>query len=111
MIGRHFRLKSDLKVIFGRVQEENNRISGLTTQGQQVIFKPQNFRGPTALAIGHLDETAEGTIGEMLVSYSKNESDIYRIAKQAPGTRTSVYTISRYKDPRGKWNALRIGQM
>lgn len=107
-IGRHLRLNPDLKVIFGRVKEENNRIFGLAKQGQ-VLFKPQNFRGPTTLAIGRLDETAEGTIGEMLVSYSKDESDIYRIAKQAPGTPTSVYTISTDKHPREKWDALRIG--
>lgn len=109
-IGRHFRLKPDLKVIFGRVQEENNRISGLAKPGQ-VLFKPQNFRGPTALAIGHLDETAEETIGEMLVSYSKDESNIYRIAKQAPGAHTSIYAASMERHPRGKWDALHIGQV
>lgn len=106
-IGRHYRLHPDFKIILGRNHEENGRLISLAKDGQ-VIFEPENFRGPTILALGSLDAEREETIGEIIVAHSQDEKPLYRIKK------TSLFDgkISLFKSqrkPRETWDALRLG--
>ncbi len=80
-MGRHLRLRPDLKVILAA---SRRKTSGSPTwqDPDRSSSTPQNFRGPTALAIGEIDEKAEGTIGEMIASYSRDKTNTYLIAKQ-----------------------------
>ena len=79
-LGRHYRLHTDLKIILGRKQEENERLLSLVKDGQS-IFEPENFRGPTILAVGRLDEEREADIGAMIVAHSQDKKPLYRIKK------------------------------
>lgn len=46
--GRHFRILNRVKLIVGRDEAENNRIKGLSREGD-VLIEPVNTPGPTAL--------------------------------------------------------------
>jgi hypothetical protein len=107
-MGRHFRLRPDLKVILGRIQEENERIRNLARPGQ-VLFNPQNFRGPTALAIGEIDEKAERIIGEMISAYSQDKTNTYLITKQVSTGETTLYAAATERLSRKNWDECRVG--
>ncbi len=80
-IGRHLRLRRELKIILGRDQLENEQIQALAKPGA-VLFKPSNFRGPICLAVGNGDTEAERMIGKIMVGYSQDEKETYFIRKQ-----------------------------
>jgi hypothetical protein len=106
-LGRHYRLHPDLKIILGRKQEENERLISLAKDGQS-IFDPENFRGPTILAVGHLDEEREVSIGEMIVAHSQDTRPSYRIKKKTyPDGNTIVFKAQR--QPRDKLDKYRLG--
>ena len=49
-IGRHFRLSDKAKLIVGRSQEENKRLSETTSKGA-IFIRAKDFPGPTALLL------------------------------------------------------------
>ena len=51
--GRHFRLTPTCKVILGRNEEENDRLSALA-EPEDAIAEPSTVPGPTALVVGEL---------------------------------------------------------
>ena len=106
-IGRHYRLSTDLKIILGRKQEENERLISLVKDGQS-IFEPESFRGPTILALGRLDVEREETIGEIIVAHSQDTKPLYRIKKTSLSDgKISLFEVQR--KPRETWDALRLG--
>jgi hypothetical protein len=106
-LGRHYRLHPDLKISLGLKQEENERLISLAKDGQS-IFDPENFRGPTILAVGHLDEEREVSIGEMIVAHSQDTRPSYRIKKKTyPDGNTIVFKAQR--QPRDKLDKYRLG--
>jgi len=54
--GRYFRLGSRAKLIVGRNERENNRISDLVKSGDYLFSPDANTAGPTALCRGELDD-------------------------------------------------------
>ena len=107
-IGRHFRVNPNLRVIFGRSQEENERILSLAVPGD-VLFDPENFRGPTLLAAGELDPVSERVIADMITAYSQDHQETYRIRKEVIGAGATVLAGVR-KGSRETFAALRIGE-
>ena len=106
-LGRHYRLYPDLKIILGRKQEENERLFTLVKDGQS-IFEPDNFRGPTILALGHLDGEREGTIGSMIASHSQDTKSSYLIKKTTyPEGHSILFKAQR--QPRETWDKERLG--
>jgi len=106
-LGRHYRLYPDLKIILGRNQEENERLCLLAKDGQS-IFEPDDFRGPSILALGHLNEEREKTIGEMIVAHSQDTKPSYLIKKITyPDGNSIIYKAQR--QPRDKWDKYRLG--
>jgi hypothetical protein len=106
-LGRHYRLHPDLKIILGRKQEENERLCLLAKDGQS-IFEPDDFRGPTILAVGYLDEEREASIGEIIVAHSQDTRPFYRIKKTTyPDGNTIVFKAER--QPRDTWDKYRLG--
>ncbi len=106
-LGRHYSLHSDLKIILGRKQEENERLFTLVKDGQS-IFQPDNFRGPTILAVGCLDAKRDETIGEIIIAHSQDKKTLYRIKK----TSLSNGKISLFEAqscPRNTWDRCRLG--
>jgi tRNA U34 2-thiouridine synthase MnmA/TrmU len=106
-LGRHYRLHPDLKIILGRNQEENERLCSLAKDGQS-IFEPDNFRGPSILALGHLNEEREKTIGEMIVAHSQDTKPSYRIKKTTYPDGNSII-LKAQRQPRDKWDKYRLG--
>jgi hypothetical protein len=106
-LGRHYRLYPDLKIILGRSQEENERLTSLAKDGQS-IFEPENFRGPTILAVGHLNSEREAAIGEIIVAHSQDKEPLYRIKKTfLSDGKISLFETQR--KPRDKWDKYRLG--
>jgi hypothetical protein len=106
-LGRHYRLYPDLKIILGRNQEENERLTSLAKEGQS-IFEPENFRGPTILTVGRLDEEREATIGAMIAAHSQDTKLSYQIKKTTfPDGNSNIFKAER--QPRDKWDKYRLG--
>jgi len=106
-IGRHYRLHHNLKIILGRNQEENESLISLTKEGQS-IFEPDDFRGPTILALGLLDKERERTIGEIIVGHSQDKNPDYQIKKTVFPDGNSIL-FKTLRQPRDTWDRYRLG--
>ena len=106
-LGRHYRLYPDLKIILGRKQEENERLISLVKDGQS-IFEPENFRGPTILAMGRLDEEREATIGAMIAAHSQDTKTVYKVKKTTYPDGNSIL-FKAQRQPRDTWDKHRLG--
>lgn len=74
----------------------------------QSLFEPENFRGPTILAVGLLDEEREKTIGAMIASHSQDVNSDYQIKKTMyPQGNSLLFATQR--QTRETWDSLRIG--
>ena len=93
-VGRHFRVQPALKVILGRNEAENGRISWLTKPGF-TLFTPANFKGPAALAAGIPKEPEDRLIGEMIARYSKDTCEGYELNKEVIGGNVSTLIVTR----------------
>ncbi len=67
-LGRHFRLSDKVKLIVGRNEKENARISGLATE-QDTLFWPLKLAGPSALARGISDGAFIETCAKIVCRY------------------------------------------
>ena len=105
-IGRHFRIHGRLKVIVGRNQEENEKIALLASCGY-TLFQPEDFRGPSAL-VRETDDAADETVGAIIVRYSQDKRDAYRIKKQLSGGETAFFPGGG-KFPVEKLASFRLG--
>ena len=92
-VGRHFRVQPALKVILGRNEAENERLSCLAKPGF-TLFTPASFKGSTALATGITDENEDRLIGEMIARYSKDSSDGYELRKEVIGGNVSTLSAA-----------------
>ncbi|PKN68996.1 MAG: hypothetical protein CVU54_11820 [Deltaproteobacteria bacterium HGW-Deltaproteobacteria-12] len=106
-LGRHYRLHPDLKIILGRKQEENERLLTLVKDGQS-IFQPDNFRGPTILAVGCLDAKRDETIGEIIIAHSQDKKTLYRIKKTLLSN-DKISSFEAQSCPRNTWDRCRLG--
>jgi len=106
-MGRHFRVRPDVKVIIGRTQEENERISGLAGP-EQFLFSPQNFRGPTALAIGMINDDDRRLIGEIIAAFSQDHEQVYTVRQRSRKEGFPLLAVTE-KKPRENYDLLRIG--
>lgn len=93
-IGRHFRLHPGLKIVLGRNQAENEQIRILAKPGA-ILFRPAEFRGPTAIVCGILDPSAERMIGEIMARYSQDEKPTYSIKKQIWGGPEFTFSVGK----------------
>lgn len=106
-IGRHFRLHPQLKIVLGRNKDENDRLRTLS-KPETFLFYPKNFRGPTAVARGTLDQQSEQMIGEIIAHYSKANHSYYLIGKKPDKEKEIVFSVPQ-KFPWDKLIQLRIG--
>ncbi|MFA6411858.1 MAG: tRNA 4-thiouridine(8) synthase ThiI [Syntrophales bacterium] len=105
--GRHLRLRPGLKVIMGRIQEENERVTGLASP-EQFLFSPHNFRGPTALAIGMLNDNDRRMIGEIIAAFSQDHEQVYTVRQRSRKEGFPMLAVTE-KKPREGYELLRIG--
>lgn len=55
-VGRHLRLASEIKLIVGRNQEENQELEHLAQEGDYLFYPPPDLAGPTALGRGSFSD-------------------------------------------------------
>lgn len=71
-IGRHFRLRPNLKVIVGRDESESAALEKSAKDKDALIFC-SSFRGPFALIRGEADDEDIATVGRILLRYGHAE--------------------------------------
>jgi tRNA-uridine 2-sulfurtransferase len=76
--GRHFRLASGTKVIVGRNEQENEIIESKARKGD-VVIKPENVPGPTAVSIASSAEESIMFAARSVAAYIKGGSRIEQI--------------------------------
>jgi len=69
-VGRHVRIRPDLKIVLGRDRDENARLEGFA-RGDRLLVTPVGFGGPTALVCGAPGEDGLGHAIRLIVEYSK----------------------------------------
>jgi tRNA U34 2-thiouridine synthase MnmA/TrmU len=77
-IGRHFRLRTDTKLVVGRNEIENDRLLSLWEK-PYISFQPIGFRGPSAILKGNIDDGIINTVANIMGYYGKNKSTIILI--------------------------------
>ena len=70
-VGRHFRLTPTGRVIIGRNEEENKKMSSLAREGD-ICFWPQDVAGPLGIGRGNFDQSAIALAAEIMARYSDN---------------------------------------
>lgn len=106
-IGRHFRMRPALKIILGRDQGENERIR-LLAKGDQALFEPINFRGPTALTIGVTTPDDRRITGEIMTAYSQDNGQAYTVRQQVGEKEFPMLKIEK-KNLKEAYDHIRIG--
>lgn len=106
-VGRHFRLQPSLKVILGRNEAENLRISSLARPGY-TLFTPEDFTGPAALATGIPDEPEDRLIGGLVARYSKDSPTGYEVRKAVSGGGETTFRVDAKLDPE-RCESLQVG--
>lgn len=108
VVGRHFRLSPQVKVVIGHNEIENNKLVALAGQARTII-QPFDFRGPTALADGSLDSNTRETIGRIIAAYSREVLPDCRLEVVRGEERLETFTVFE-KLPREVCDSLRIGE-
>lgn len=108
VVGRHFRLSPQLKVVIGHNEQENNKLLALAGASGTLI-QPFDFRGPTALVDGFLNSDVKEIIGRIIAAYSRQLMPDYRLEVIRGEERLEMFTVNE-KLPREVCNDLRIGE-
>ncbi len=82
--GRHLRVHPGLKVIVGRNQKENETLTALAKDRFPVFF-PDDFKGPSCVAIGTVDAEARRIIPRILTRYAHGSGKQTVILKTSEG--------------------------
>lgn len=91
-IGRHFRLGRETKLILGRNQEENNRLSSFY-EPPSILISPVDFKGPLGLLIGLFNDDVLKQGANILAHYGKNNS--FPINVKVNNGMEMVYAVER----------------
>jgi tRNA U34 2-thiouridine synthase MnmA/TrmU len=94
-LGRHFRLNPLAKVVVGRNEEENGKISSLAMEGD-TILEVKNFPGPTSLARGEVNhrEILQAAIITARYSKAKHLSQVEVEYQVIPGLPRGIVVSS-----------------
>jgi len=77
-VGRHFRIRPDLKVVLGRNQEENRRLTQYFGSSRWLV-EPVGFNGPAALVCGPRDEEALVVAARLIAEYARDLKPEHRV--------------------------------
>jgi len=79
-LGRHFRLSKDTKAIIARTDRENEELKSTWKKIGCFYFEPQNFTGPSAIAMGQLNQESKTQVVSILARYGrKTVSEPYTV--------------------------------
>ena len=77
-LGRHFRIRDDLKVVLGRNQLENARLAEFENDARWRVV-PDGFNGPTALVCGPRGETELEVALRLIADYTREPKPEYEV--------------------------------
>jgi hypothetical protein len=77
-IGRHFRLRPDLKIVLGRNQEENGRLAQAAGSVRWLV-EPVAFNGPVALVCGPRDDRSLDAASRLIAAYTREPLPDHRV--------------------------------
>ena len=77
-VGRHFRVRDDLKVVLGRDQLENARLPEFEN-GSRWLVVPNGFNGPSALVCGPRGEAELEVALRLIVDYTREPRPDYEV--------------------------------
>jgi hypothetical protein len=77
-VGRHFRLRPDLKIVLGRNRDENLRLIELTGPSRWRV-EPLGFNGPAALVCGPRDAYAIVAAARLIAEYARDSKPEDRV--------------------------------
>jgi tRNA-specific 2-thiouridylase len=91
-IGRHFRLDKKTKLILGRDQDENNRLTAFH-EPSSILLSPIGFKGPVCLIVGTLHGDTLKQAANLMAFYGKINSSPVTV-KSNNGTDT-IHVVER----------------
>ena len=91
-VGRHIRLRPGLKIVVGRNEDENIRITDLAVEG--MLFAPKDFPGPVVLALDQPEPEEETLIGSILLRYVKESARGKQITVHYPDGSDHIMPIT-----------------
>lgn len=68
--GRQFRISSGLKILLGRDESENTTLASFCKEGRQLVV-PENFPGPSALAVGETGDMVLKHAVRLILRFTK----------------------------------------
>jgi tRNA U34 2-thiouridine synthase MnmA/TrmU len=68
--GRHFRISESCKILLGRNEEENKKISEIVDKSD-ILFEVLEGKGPLGVYFGPMQEVTLKTAASIIISYSK----------------------------------------
>ena len=74
-IGRHFRLSPETKLIVGRNERENDRLSSCAVE-DDVIFEPSAVPGPTGIGRGRYTDEFTQVSSKIIARYTSPEESV-----------------------------------
>lgn len=73
-VGRHFRISSKAKLVVGRDEGENNRLSGMVEKGD-LLLNPVDTTGPLAVGRGEFSDEDILCASSIVARYSDGDTD------------------------------------
>jgi tRNA U34 2-thiouridine synthase MnmA/TrmU len=92
-LGRHFRVRPDLKVVLGRNAEENRRLHEFQS-AERWLVEPHGFNGPTALVCGPRDEEGLGAARRLMAEYTRDARADLEVRWQERGATRTLPLLS-----------------
>jgi hypothetical protein len=77
-VGRHFRVRDDLKVVLGRNQQENGRLAAFENDSRWLVV-PNGFNGPTALVCGPRGDAELEIALRLIADYTREPKPEYEV--------------------------------
>jgi hypothetical protein len=77
-VGRHFRVRPDLKVVLGRNQAENLRLTEFEN-GSRWLVEPHGFNGPSALVCGPRGEAELDVALRLIAEYTREPKPDHQV--------------------------------
>jgi tRNA U34 2-thiouridine synthase MnmA/TrmU len=100
-VGRHFRLRSEKKIVVGRNQPENTRIRELVRRGDMLIT-PKGVPGPTVLIVGECTDEDRFDASRVCARYSDAKPGaMVTVACERDGEKSSIQVCCPSPDALG----------
>lgn len=92
-VGRHFRVTEGVRAIVARRSEENSLLEKQWRAAGGLLLTPQNFKGPTAVALGTPGPEDLHLVAQLLFRYGKSDGPGPHHVKVSSGDPITVRSI------------------